>query len=64
MDVNVATQLIGSLGFPIVACAALFWKVHQQDKQHREETAELAKTIQANTEAINSLTLHLQGKGE
>ena len=60
--VQIATQLIGSLGFPIVACGALFWKVHSQDKMHREEMSELAKTVQNNTDAINNLLIHLKEK--
>lgn len=42
MDIAAISQLIGSLGFPIVACGALFWMCNT--------------TLKSNTEAINSVT--------
>lgn len=44
MDVNALTTAIGSLGFPIVACIALFM---QNEK--------LRQTIDANTAAIREM---------
>ena len=41
MDINVIAQLIGSLGFPIVACCYMMTTIN--------------KTIQANTEATNNM---------
>lgn len=49
MGVNEITQLIGSLGFPIVCCGALFWLMVKSNKQHEEET-------QKWTDAINELS--------
>lgn len=42
MDIAAISQLIGSLGFPIVACGALFWMCNT--------------TLKSNTDAINSVT--------
>lgn len=68
MSVNEIVQLVGSLGFPIVCCGVLFWdhlkteERRQEDNQmHKEEVAELRKSIEANTIAINSLCAHLGG---
>lgn len=44
---------ISTVGFPIVMCGALFWKMDKQDKEHKEE---MDKT----TEAINNNTIVLQ----
>lgn len=44
---------VSTVGFPIVMCAALFWKMDKQDKEHKEE---MDKT----TEAINNNTIVLQ----
>ncbi len=33
MDVNAITQLIGTMGFPIAACIALFWYMIRQDER-------------------------------
>lgn len=61
MDVTMVTQLIGSLGFPIVCCGALFWYLVQEKDAHQEEMEELRKSVEANTTAINSLCQHLGG---
>ena len=62
MDVTAITQLIGSLGFPIVCCGALFWYLVKEKDTHKEEMEELRKSVEANTTAINSLCQHLGGK--
>lgn len=61
MDVGTVTQLVGSLGFPIVCCAALFWYLVKEKDAHKEEMEELRKSVEANTTAINSLCQHLGG---
>lgn len=61
MDVGTVTQLIGSLGFPIVCCAALFWYLVKEKDAHKKEMEELRKSVEANTTAINSLCQHLGG---
>lgn len=62
MDVGTVTQLVGSLGFPIVCCGALFWYLVKEKDAHKEEMEELRKSVEANTNAINSLCQHLGGK--
>lgn len=62
MDVTQVTQLIGSLGFPIVCCGALFWYLVKEKEAHKDEMEELRKSVEANTTAINSLCQHLGGK--
>lgn len=61
MDVGTVTQLVGSLGFPIVCCGALFWYLVKEKDAHKEEMKELRKSVDANTTAINSLCQHLGG---
>lgn len=61
MDVGTVTQLVGSLGFPIVCCGALFWYLVKEKDAHKEEMEELRKSIEANTTAINLLCQHLGG---
>ena len=63
MDVNVITQLITTVGFPIAACIALFWQSNKQsetfqdalEQQRQEHASEMAKV----TEAINNNTIAL-----
>lgn len=53
MDIQTILQAISTVGFPIVVSAAMFWKMNQQDEDHK---AEMGKV----TEAINNNTLALQ----
>lgn len=46
---------INTVGFPIVAYAAMFWKINKQDEQHSEEVKTLAKAIENNTMALTTL---------
>lgn len=56
MDVNALIQLIGSLGFPIVACGALFWRMVRSDEQHKEEMNKMSEALNNNTAALVKLT--------
>lgn len=64
MDISTLTQLIGTLGFPIVMCGALFWKMNKQDQDHREEVQRLADVIEQNTTAIKLLEAHMSSTVE
>lgn len=50
MEVNEIFSLIGSVGFPIVACVYMFNLIQKQNEAHATE-------IKAMTEAINELKL-------
>lgn len=51
--VQMIITAISTVGFPIVMCGALFWKMDKQDKEHKEE-------MNKSTEAINNNTIVLQ----
>ena len=55
MDIQVIGQLIASLGFPIVACAAMFWMVNKNEERHKDELEGMRKTIQDNTNVLASI---------
>ena len=55
MDVQVITQIITTIGFPIVAAGALFWYVNKLQESHREETDAMRKTIESNTNILIEL---------
>lgn len=59
MDVNAIVQLVGSLGFPIVCCWALFWRMIKSDEQHKEEMYKISTSLNNNTEALLKLTERL-----
>lgn len=52
---NLIVQTIGSLGFPIAAALACFWKLNDQDKTHKEELQKLTEAVNNNTLAITKL---------
>lgn len=66
MDVNTITTLIGSFGFPIVACLLMGWYVkYQTDNnntrvkeltdEHKKEMSEVTTALNNNTLAITKL---------
>lgn len=62
MDINVLTQLIGTLGFPITCCCYLFWENHNQRERHAEKEAALTAAINSMTVAVERLTAKLEDK--
>ena len=61
MDFNTIMQLIGSYGFPIVACCALAWYFNKINENYRNDLKELnanhKEEVKAMTEAIANNTL-------
>lgn len=62
MDFSVVSQMISSVGFPIAACVALFWKMNRESNQHKEEMDALKESLNQNTLAITKLVLFMQEK--
>lgn len=62
MDVTEITQLISTLGFPIVCCIALFWKMNKQDENHKEEMSKMTDALNNNTVALTKLSDKLGGE--
>ena len=56
MDANTIIQIVGSLGFPVVMCGALFWRQVKSDEQHKEEMNKLSEALNNNTQAIIKLS--------
>ena len=67
MDANTIIQLVGSLGFPIIACFGLGFYIYKKDertsaqidtmqKEHKEEILKVTQALQENTLAIQKLT--------
>lgn len=63
MDVSVFIQIVGSLGFPIAACVAMFWMLNKQQDQHREEMDAIRESLNANTAALSDLRATIQVLG-
>lgn len=54
MNVDIV-QLIGSLGFPIVACIAMYIQNNKLNERHDKEIDQLSELIKDNTRSINNL---------
>ncbi len=59
MDANTIIQLVGSLGFPIIMCGALFWRMVKSDEQHKAEMDKLSEALNNNTIALTKLSDNL-----
>lgn len=55
MDANTIMQLISTLGFPIVCCVALFWRMIKSEESHKEEMNKMAEAVNNNTLALTKL---------
>ena len=63
MDVGAIIQIVGSLGFPIAACVAVFWYLMKESENHKEEMNKLSEALQNNTIALTKLCDELE-KGD
>lgn len=64
MDFNSVAQIIGTLGFPIVACCAMAYFFARVNDNYRNDIKEIQSShkeeISGMTEAINNNTLVIQ----
>lgn len=64
MDVSTISQLIGSLGFPIVVSLLLIYMNYKQSEEHKQEMEKITESLNNNTLALTKLTerLHLDNE--
>lgn len=55
MDYTVIMQSIGSLGFPIAMCLAMFFYMIKQNELHKTEIDRITEALNNNTIALNRL---------
>lgn len=55
MDLNAFTTLIGSIGFPIVMCLLLYYRMDKQDENHKTEMEKITEALNNNTQALTAL---------
>lgn len=60
MDVSLITNLIGSIGFPIVMCIMLYNRMDKQEQLHKEEMTKITESINNNTIALTKLATRLE----
>ena len=59
MDMSTVASAIGTLGFPIVGCIAMFVLLIKIIKTHKEESAKMTEAINNNTTVIRELVSKL-----
>ena len=60
MDVQAITTIIGTLGFPIAACIALFWKLEQEQELHKTEVDRLTEAINEMRNVMTELSTYIK----
>lgn len=61
MEFPEVVQLVGSLGFPIVMCLMMYYRMDKQDETHRQEMDKITESLNNNTIALTKLTERLGG---
>lgn len=64
MQINDIITIISTLGFPICMCIALFWKMDNQDKDHKTEMDSLKSVVNDLSIAITKLTDKIEFGGK
>ncbi len=60
MEFTEIGQLIGTLGFPIVACCVVFWYLQKESENHKQEMNSMKDAVNANTSVIAELKMIMQ----
>ena len=55
MDAATITQIISSIGFPIVACLGCAWYINKQSDSHKQEIEKITEALNNNTLALTRL---------
>lgn len=63
MDAATITQIISSIGFPIVACMGCAWYINKQSDSHKKEIDRITEAVNNNTLALTRL-LDKLGSGD
>ena len=61
MDITAIAELVGTFGFPVAMCVALFWKINKQDEIHKEELGAVTEALNNNTIALTKIYEKLGG---
>lgn len=52
IDANTVVTLVQTLGFPIVCCVALFYRMIKESENHKEEMNKVTDALNNNTQAL------------
>ena len=60
MDIQTLTQLVSSVGFPIVACLIMWKSLQDSTAAHKEEMDAMRESLNQNTVVLTELKQMLQ----
>lgn len=66
MDIEIwsgVLNAVSTVGFPIVVAGCMFWKMNEQDKDHKEELAKVTEAINNNSLALQKLVDRIETRG-
>ncbi|MBQ6517092.1 MAG: hypothetical protein IJI14_00130 [Anaerolineaceae bacterium] len=52
MDINILSQLIANMGFPIACVIAMFWSWNKEREDHKQELEQITTALNNNTQAL------------
>lgn len=55
MDINVITQIISTVGFPIACCIYLVYNQNKAEERHKDEVDKLRSSLDNNTKVMNKI---------
>lgn len=58
MDIQVITQAISTVGFPIAVSCALLYLLNKNNEEHKEEVNSLKDAINNNTQVLSRILEH------
>lgn len=64
MDATTITQIVSSIGFPIVACMGCAWYINKQSDSHKKEIDKITEALNNNTLALTRLLDKLGDENE
>lgn len=64
MDVATITNLVTTVGFPVVVCLATMYYIKYLNDQHKQEIDKLSEALQNNTLVMQRLLDKLGGDGD
>lgn len=62
MDANTIMTLVQNLGFPVICCGALYWRMLKESDNHKEEMEKVTDALNNNTQALIRLEESLKGE--
>ena len=61
---QIITQLVSNLGFPIACVCVMFWQQNEERKNHASESEKWVEALNRNTIAIERLCAEIGGKND